>query len=227
MRRAHDKNEERLNAVASRIRDEAGRQITVLPADVNDKACRTKVEAALRNNPDITALVGNAGVGSVASILQADVDKMTAMIDLNITALTRQSYAAAPAFLARGVGIIINIASGVGIAVKALNGVYSASKSYALGFGHSLQKDLAEKGVRVETVLPARPPSDLPEVRQCEARTSLRDRLTPPAPAEHPGALNKAPRAGASLGQSRHGRNTYIENAIHHVAGCVMLRHRR
>jgi short-subunit dehydrogenase len=43
---------------------------------------RAKVEAVLRDNPDITVLVNNAGVGSVASILQADVDKMEAMIDL-------------------------------------------------------------------------------------------------------------------------------------------------
>jgi short-subunit dehydrogenase len=99
-------------------------------------------------------LVNNAGVGSVASILQADVDKMEAMIDLNITALTRLTYAVAPAFAERGAGTIINISSVVGIAVEALNGVYSASKSYVLSFGHSLQKDLAEKGVRIQTVLP-------------------------------------------------------------------------
>lgn len=35
-----------------------------------------------------------------------------------------------------------------------LNGVYSASKSYVLSFGHRLQKDLADKGVRIQTVLP-------------------------------------------------------------------------
>jgi uncharacterized protein len=64
------------------------------------------------------------------------------------------TYAAAPAFVARGAGTIINISSVVGIAVENLNGVYSASKSYVLSFGHSLQKDLAEKGVRVQTVLP-------------------------------------------------------------------------
>jgi short-subunit dehydrogenase len=148
------RNEARLNAVADRLRAETGRKVTVLPADLNDKASLAKVEAVLRDDPSITALVNNAGVGSVASILQADVDKMEAMIDLNITALTRLTYAVAPAFVARGAGTIINIASVVGIAVEALNGVYSASKSYVLSFGHSLQKDLAEKGVRVQTVLP-------------------------------------------------------------------------
>ena len=148
------RNEQRLSAVADRLRSEASRQITVLPADLNDKTSLAKVEAVLRDDPNITMLVNNAGVGSVASVLQADVDTMEAMIYLNVTALTRLTYAAAPAFVARGAGTIINIASVVGIAVEALNGVYSASKSYVLSFGHSLQKDLADKGVRVQSVLP-------------------------------------------------------------------------
>jgi short-subunit dehydrogenase len=149
------RNEQRLKAAAERLRAETGVQIATLPADLNEKAGVAKVEAALRDNPNITMLVNNAGVGSVASILQADVDKMEAMIDLNITALTRLTYAAAPAFVARGKGAIINISSAVAIAVENLNGVYSASKSYVLSFGHSLQKDLAEKGLRIQTVLPA------------------------------------------------------------------------
>lgn len=148
------RNAERLIAVANRLRAQTGRLVTVLPADLNDKASLGKVEAVLRSDPSITMLVNNAGVGSVASILQANIDTMAAMIDLNITALTRLSYAAAPAFVERGNGTIINIASAVAIAVESLNGVYSASKSYVLSFGHSLQKDLADKRVRVQTVLP-------------------------------------------------------------------------
>ena len=149
------RNADRLNAEAERLRAQTGVQVTPLPADLNNHADLAKVEAVLRENAEIRMLVNNAGVGSVASILQADVDKMEAMIDLNITALTRLTYAAAPAFVARGAGAIINISSAVAIAVENLNGVYSASKSYVLSFGHSLQKDLAEKGVRIQTVLPA------------------------------------------------------------------------
>ncbi len=159
VRRGYDlilvaRNKDRLDSITSRLRLETGRQVTALQADLNDKAGLAKVEAVLHEDPNITMLVNNAGVGSVASILQANVDKMEAMIDLNITALTRLTYAAAPAFVQRGAGTIINISSVVGIAVEALNGVYSASKSYVLSFGHSLQKDLAEKGVRIQTVLP-------------------------------------------------------------------------
>jgi uncharacterized protein len=158
------RNKDRLDTLAGRLRLETGRQVTALQADLGDKAGLAKVEAVIHEDPSITMLVNNAGVGSVASILQADVDKMEAMIELNITALTRLTYAAAPAFVARGAGTIINISSVVGIAVEALNGVYSASKSYVLSFGHSLQKDLAGKGVRVQTVLPGATATEFWEV---------------------------------------------------------------
>src|ERR1700744_5826819 len=89
------RNQKRLNALAEKLTTETGRSIEVVPADLNDKADLAKVEKILREDASITMLVNNAGVGSVASILEADVNKMEEMIDLNITALTRLSYAAA------------------------------------------------------------------------------------------------------------------------------------
>ncbi|HML91098.1 SDR family oxidoreductase [Methyloceanibacter sp.] len=148
------RNAERLESVANQIRGETGHEVKTIPADLNDRSDLAQIETLLRDDKTITMLVNNAGVGSVASILQADVDVITDMIGLNITALTRLTYAVAPSFVARGSGTIINIASVVGIASELLNGVYSASKSYVISFGHSLQKDLADTGVRVQTVLP-------------------------------------------------------------------------
>jgi len=149
------RNADRLNTLAARLSEETGRSVKTIAADLNDKAALLKIENVLRDDKSITVLVNNAGVGSVASILNGDVDAMEAMIDLNVTALTRLTYAVAPVFVSKGAGTIINISSAVGIAVEALNGVYSASKSYVLSFGHALQRDLADKGVRIQTVLPA------------------------------------------------------------------------
>ena len=78
-----------------------------------------------------------------------------------MTALTRLTYAAAPAFIARGTGTIINIASVVGIAPERLNGVYGATKAFVLALSHSLHDELAEKGVRVQAVLPSATATDL------------------------------------------------------------------
>lgn len=149
------RNAERLNALAGTITQQTGRSVTVVAADLNKKADLDAIEKILRDDAAISMLVNNAGIGSVASVLDSDANDMEAMISLNITALTRLTYAVAPAFVARGTGTIVNIGSVVGIAVEALNGVYSASKSYVLSFGHALQRDLADKGVRIQTVLPA------------------------------------------------------------------------
>ena len=76
------------------------------------------------------------------------------MIRLNVTALTRLTYAAVPGFVARGNGTIINISSVVAIAPERLNGVYGGTKAFVLALTHSLVHELADKGVRVQAVLP-------------------------------------------------------------------------
>jgi uncharacterized protein len=153
-----------LEALAARLANETGRSVTPLPIDLNDKADLAKVETTLRNDQTITMLVNNAGTASVASLLNADVEKMADMIALNVTALTRLTYAAAPAFVARGAGTIINIASIVGISPESLNGVYGASKAYVIAFSHSLQHELADKGIRIQAVLPGATATDLWEI---------------------------------------------------------------
>ncbi|MGO7163996.1 SDR family NAD(P)-dependent oxidoreductase, partial [Rhizobium johnstonii] len=95
-----------------------------------------------------------AGVGGTAPLLSADVEKMQEMIELNVTALTRLTYAAVPGFATRGGGTIINIASIVAIAPELLNGVYGGTKAFVLAFSQSLKHELAEKNIRVQAVLP-------------------------------------------------------------------------
>src|SRR6266850_1546418 len=155
------RNEARLKSLSARLTSETGRSVKVLRADLSDKAKLAKVEAMLRDDSSITMLVNNAGLGSVAPLLDADVNKMDEIIALNITALTRLTYAAAPGFVTRGAGTIINIGSVVGISPEALNGVYGASKAYVLALSHSLQHELADKGIRVQAVLPGATATDL------------------------------------------------------------------
>jgi short-subunit dehydrogenase len=148
------RNEARLEALSAGLARETGRSVTPLGADLNDKADLAKVETTLRDDQTITMLVNNASVASVARPLNADVEKMEDIIALNITALTRLTYAAAPAFVARDAGTIINIASVVGISPETLNGVYGATKAYVIALSHSLQHELADKGIRIQVVLP-------------------------------------------------------------------------
>ncbi len=148
------RSEDKLNALAEKLAAETGQQVKAVKADLTNKQDLATIEGILKTDDSISVLINNAGIGSVASVLDSDVDEMEAMIALNITALTRLSYAILPIFSDKNAGTVINISSVVGIASEFLNGVYSASKSYVLSFGHRLQKEFANKQVRIQTVLP-------------------------------------------------------------------------
>src|SRR5713101_1984179 len=148
------RNQSRLAALAQRLKSETGRSVETIAADLNKKADLARIEITLRTNASITLLVNNAGVGAAAPLLASDVDNMDEMIRLNVGALTRLTYAAVPAFVTRGKGTIINIASIVAISPETLNGVYGGSKAFVLALSQSLHHELASKGLHVQAVLP-------------------------------------------------------------------------
>jgi len=148
------RNRSKLDELASRLTNETRRSVEVLPADLNDPADLARVEEVLKKDASITLLVNNAGIGTVAPLLNSDVNKMDQTISLNIRALTRLTYALVPGLVARGTGTVINISSIVAISPELLNGVYGGSKAYVLAFSHSLQHELAPKGIRIQAVLP-------------------------------------------------------------------------
>jgi short-subunit dehydrogenase len=158
-KRGHDlilvaRNGQRLASLARRIAADTGQKVETIKADLTSSADLRRVEDILRTNATISTLVNNAGVGATDSLVASDVDKMEDMIHLNVAALTRLTYAAAPAFVERGGGTIINISSVVAIAPEVLNGVYGGSKAFVLALTQSLVHELADKGVRVQAVMP-------------------------------------------------------------------------
>jgi short-subunit dehydrogenase len=154
------RDEARLSTLAHRLAKETGRSATSLRADLTNRQDLAKVEQVLRENEKITMLVNNAGIGAVTPLLDTAVGQVDSLIDLNVAALTRLTYAVAPAFVARGTGTIVNVASIVGISPETLNGVYGATKAYVLALTHSLQHELAAKGLRIQAVLPGATATD-------------------------------------------------------------------
>jgi short-subunit dehydrogenase len=155
---------DRLRTLARELTDRTGRSVETIAADLTHPADLAGVETVLRSDASITLLVNNAGVGATAPLLQSDIADMDRMITLNVGVLTRLAYAAAPAFVARGNGTIVNIASIVALAPELLNGVYGGTKAFVLAFSQSLQHELADKGVRVQAVLPGATATDFWDV---------------------------------------------------------------
>lgn len=157
--RGHDlllvaRNRARLEEQAARLRDRHGVDVRIHVADLGAMNDLHGVETLIAEDETLTMLVNNAGFGGTGSLAQSDVEEMERMIAVNVTAVMRLSYAAAPVFAARKSGSIINIASIAAIAPEILNGVYGGTKAFVLAFSRSLRKDLAPEGVSVQVVLP-------------------------------------------------------------------------
>jgi short-subunit dehydrogenase len=158
-RRGHDlllvaRDRVRLEALAARLRADTGVAVEVLPADLTQRAELARVEQRLREDARITMLVNNAGIAVAGSLVDADPDRLEAMIQLNVVAPTRLAAAVAPRFAAAGSGTLVNVASVLALAPEMFNGSYSGTKAYVLNLSQALQHELAPRGVRVQAVLP-------------------------------------------------------------------------
>lgn len=148
------RNRGRLADRAKKLESETGSRVDTLAADLGESNDLARLERFLREDPRVTLLVNNAGVGATAPLLKSDIAGMSRMIALNVEALTRLTYAIVPEFVKRGAGVIVNIASVVAIAPERLNGVYGGTKAFVLAFSQSLKQELANTGVKVQVVLP-------------------------------------------------------------------------
>jgi len=168
-RRGHDlvlvaRNEDRLQQVAGRLGAQTGRRIEVLVADLAERDQLRALERRISEDPAIDMLVNNAGFNIASPISQSDPDGLEAMIHLNVIALARLSRAAAPAFVERGGGTIVNIASVVALAPHVLNGAYSGTKAFVVNFSQALGRELESQGLRVQAVLPGATRTDFWDV---------------------------------------------------------------
>jgi uncharacterized protein len=141
--------------LASRLQQQYGVKVDVLPADLTKSGDLALVEARLRADEHIGTLINNAGIAQSGSFIEQTPAAIEQLIALNVTALTRLSNAIAPRLAHAGNGAIVNISSVVGLAPEFQMSVYGATKAFVLFLSQGLQMELSAKGVYVQAVLPA------------------------------------------------------------------------
>lgn len=144
----------RLEEQASKLQRETQVEVEVLPADLTLKSALGAVEQRLSGDSRITMLINNAGIAMSGDLRAADPEGLESMIQLNAVAPTRLARAVLPGFIARRSGTIINVSSVVALAPERFNATYGSTKAYLLNLSLSLQRELADTGVRVQAVLP-------------------------------------------------------------------------
>lgn len=148
-------------AAAQRALAPHGEVLTVA-ADVRDPSALARaIDAAAARLGPLDVLVNNAGVLWTGQFAEQDLASMTAVIDTNVKGVLHATRAALPRMLARGRGVIINVASGAGLSGFAGLAAYCASKFAVVGFTESLDLEVRDQGIRVYAICPGSVQTDM------------------------------------------------------------------
>lgn len=142
---ATDLNAERLAEIGSP-------SITTSPLDVLDAAA---VAAAARDAGPVDILFNCAGFVHQGTIEDATEDEWSFGFDLNCRSMFRTMKAFLPGMVARGGGVILNMAS-VSSNLKGVPNrfIYSATKAAVIGMTRSVAADYVTRGVRCNALCP-------------------------------------------------------------------------
>ena len=135
----------------------AGLPLTPIKLDVTSD---DDVQAAVRLGR-IDILINNAGVASFGDPVKMTFADIQREIEVNYFGVLRMVRAFAPAMTEHGDGMIVNIATILARVNLPIVATYCATKAALLSLGQGLRAYLADKGVRVITVMPSTIDTDM------------------------------------------------------------------
>ncbi|OWR41546.1 3-dehydroecdysone 3alpha-reductase [Danaus plexippus plexippus] len=156
------RNENKLASVAARCNEPL-----VVKADVgNDEDAKRIIDRTIDHFGQIDVLVNNAGIGAWGNLVSGKlVESYDTVMRVNLRAVVNLTSLATP-HLIKTKGNVINISSIVGLlpsSVKSGLSMYAVSKAAINHFGACAAAELAEYGVRVNTVSPGPVVTDILE----------------------------------------------------------------
>jgi short-subunit dehydrogenase len=163
------RNEARLADIADAIRAEHGVAVWTLAIDLaRPGAARDVVAFTTAQKIEVELLVNNAGVGVYGEHADAEVERLDAMLQLNVTSVSDLCVLYGAEMKRRGSGRILNVASTAAYQPTPFFAAYGASKAFVLNFSEALAMELADHGVTVSCLSPG--PTDTAFFGDVDAR---------------------------------------------------------
>lgn len=153
---------ERLKELASTLKSMAPQlQIDPFKADLSlSSECERLVAWIVREQIPVNLLINNAGLGDLGSFDSAQWQRLSSMLEVNITALTHLTHLLLPMLRAHNPSAILNVSSVAGFFPLPEMAVYAATKAYVTSFSEALRMELAPEGITVTALCPGPVPTE-------------------------------------------------------------------
>ena len=150
----HGRDEPALRETAELVL-RAGGEAHVLVGDLRRSDEGVRAVASVRERfGRIDALVNNAGIAHLKRIDESTEAEIEEQVELNLLGTIRMTRAALPSLL-ESKGALVVMASYAGRVAVPYYGYYSATKFALVGLGEAWRRELAPRGVKVTTIIPA------------------------------------------------------------------------
>jgi short-subunit dehydrogenase len=150
------RRQERLTAVADRLRRQHGVSVEVIAADLSKQEAPARLCAEIgRRGLTVDVLVNNAGYGVPGTFIASPWERQAALLQVMVVALAELTHRLLPGMVERGYGRIINVASLAALVpAPAGHTLYAACKSFVVKFSESLAGEVLRSGVHVTALCP-------------------------------------------------------------------------
>lgn len=139
--------------------------VRIYRADLRSEPERNALAAWLdQQGIRVNFLINNAGLGDLGPFLESEFERVKAMLETNITALTHLTHLLAPGMVADGRGAVLNVSSIAGFFPIPNMAVYAATKAYVTSFTEALRMELRPLGVTVTALCPGPVPTEFQQV---------------------------------------------------------------
>ncbi len=144
-----------LEALARELRAAHGGAADVLAADLGTPGGRDAVwDATEGAGRPVAFLVNNAGFGLNGPEADLPLERVRALLELNVVATAELTHRFLVAMKTRRAGAILNVASTSAFYPTPYFSAYGASKAFVLNFTHSLHEEAKKYGVTVTCLVP-------------------------------------------------------------------------
>jgi short-subunit dehydrogenase len=155
---------ERMQELADTLRLQHGIHADVEPCDLIDgPARRALVGRLLEGEREVVGVCNNAGFGTVATLLEADLEREQDVVRLNVEAVHHLTGAFLPRMVERGTGAILNVASTAAFQPIPGFATYAASKAFVQSFSEAVHAELGGTGVTVTCLCPGFTYTEFPD----------------------------------------------------------------
>lgn len=149
------RSEDKMQELKKNIQAQFQVDVQVVPFDLAQQNSAQKIFDLIQSQKwSIDCLVNNAGFGDHGPFVESSPQKITEMIQLNITTLTNLTRLFLPAMIQNNSGQILNVASTAAFQPGPLMSVYYATKAYVLHFSEGIYEELKGTGVTVTALCP-------------------------------------------------------------------------